>query len=201
MDLKNQTDVACCKNHGKMRYTTIIDISTIGAIYRNHNCRLIYLHMVLKSGYHDNDRDLIEISIRTLAAEVGLTISATRHALGILTRAKLVERQGELWYVKKWLIEENMTPRPKTRKEAKERAQTDLRQAADQRREQEADNIRRHREELRQIGKTDFMIWYEQKIKAAADGDVDAQRSVERNKAVYERHKADMEQQQGGHKK
>lgn len=191
----------CYQWHGKMRYTTIIDISTIGAIYRNHNCRLIYLHMVLKSGYHDNDRDLIEISIRTLAAEVGLTISATRHALGILTRAQLVERQGELWHVKKWLIEENMTPRPKTRKEAKERAQTDMRQAADQRREQEADNIRRHREELRQIGKTDFMIWYEQKMKAAADGDVDAQRSVERNKSVYERHKADMEQQQGGHKK
>lgn len=193
--------MACYQFHGKMRYTTIIDISTIGAIYRNHNCRLIYLHMVLKSGYHDNDRDLIEISIRTLAAEVGLTISATRHALGILTRAKLVERQGELWFVKKWLIEENTTPRPKTRKEAKERAQTDMRQAADQRREQEADNIRRHREELRQIGKTDFMIWYEQKMKAAADGDVDAQRSVERNKAVYERHKADIEHQQGGHKK
>lgn len=157
--------------------------------------------MVLKSGYHDNDRDLVEISIRTLAAEVGLTISATRHALGVLTRAKLLERQGELWHVKKWLIEDMITPRPKSRKEAKERAQTDIRQAADQRREQDADNIRRHREELRQIGKTDFMIWYEQKMKAAADGDVDAQRSVERNKAVYESHKADMEQQKGGHKK
>ena len=73
-----------------MRYTTIIDISEIQPIYRNVNARLVYLHLVLKSGYHDNDRDLVSISLRRIAAEVGLTLSATRHAISQLEKAQLL---------------------------------------------------------------------------------------------------------------
>ena len=77
-----------------MRYTTIIDISQMGEIYRNQNVRLIYLHLALRSGYHDDDRDLTDISLRRLSMEAGLTVSATRHAIRILTKAGLLKRQG-----------------------------------------------------------------------------------------------------------
>lgn len=94
-----------------MRYTTVIDISEIPAIYRNSNARLVYLHLALRSGYHDDDRDLVTISIRRLAVDVGLTVSATRHALGQLTAAHLLEKREQSWYVKKWIIQEIPTPR------------------------------------------------------------------------------------------
>ena len=77
-----------------MRYTTIIDITELPSIYRNHNARLVYLHLVLKCGYHDTDRDLTDTSIRQLSAAVGLTIAATRHALLQLQAVGLLSREG-----------------------------------------------------------------------------------------------------------
>lgn len=97
-----------------MRYTTIIDITEIPDIYRNIHARLIYLHMVLKSGYHDNDRDRTTLSIRSLAADAGITISATRHALSVLQRAQLLSRTGDTWIVKKWLIQDTISSRAKS---------------------------------------------------------------------------------------
>lgn len=99
-----------------MRYTTIVDISQIQDIYRNRNLRLVYLHLVLKSGYHDDDRDKIRISIRKLADEVGLTVSATRHALGRLQAEHFLARDGETWMVKKFILDNPPTPRQKTAK-------------------------------------------------------------------------------------
>lgn len=94
-----------------MRYTTLIDISEQPALYRNKNARLIYLHMVLKAGYHDNDRDILDKSFRTLASEVGLTLSATRHALAQLEAAGLLKKEQGSWRVKKWIVQEIPTPR------------------------------------------------------------------------------------------
>lgn len=94
-----------------MRYTTVIDITEMPGIYRNQNARLVYLHMVLRSGYHDSDRDMIEISIRNLAMAVGLTVSATRHALACLEREKLISRDGTRWKILKWVVAELPTPR------------------------------------------------------------------------------------------
>lgn len=94
-----------------MRYTTIIDLSEMPAIYRNHNARLLYLHLVIKAGYHDHDRDLIRYSIRNAAADVGITIAAARHALETLQAAGLIIREGETWRVKKWVKTESITPR------------------------------------------------------------------------------------------
>lgn len=97
-----------------MRYTTIIDIRENRAIYRNQNARLIYLHMVLASGYHDTDRDITDISLRALAEQTGITLSATRHALTQLERAGLLERMSDRKYhVKKWILDEPPTPRPR----------------------------------------------------------------------------------------
>lgn len=168
-----------------MRYTTIIDVTEKAAVYRNHNARLVYLHMVLKSGWHDNDRDLLEISVRQLAAAVGLTVSAVRHALAVLERDGLVKKQGTLWAVKKWTIEEKPTPRPRTKQQQRqldamaERRRTEA--AREQQRELEAMERQKNFEE----GKSSFMIWYESQEQKAAAGDVDAKRSVDRNRAAY----------------
>ena len=69
-----------------MRYTTVIDISDYRHIYKSANCRLVYLHLVLKAGYHDDDRDIVDVSIRNLAMRVGISVSATRHALRMLEK-------------------------------------------------------------------------------------------------------------------
>lgn len=101
-----------------MRYTTVIDISQDAALYRNINVRLLYLHMALKSGYHDDDRDQLRASIRNLAADTGLTVSATRHALRLLANAQLISRDGEIWRIKKWIIDTPPTPRPRKQQAA-----------------------------------------------------------------------------------
>lgn len=96
-----------------MRYTTIIDITEISDVYRNKNARLIYLHLALKAGYHDDDRDVLQTSIRMTAGTVGLTVSATRHALAVLERAGLLKRTETGWTVTKWIQAAEPTPRPK----------------------------------------------------------------------------------------
>ena len=106
-----------------MRYTTVIDITEISDVYNNATARLIYLHMSLKAGYHDVDRDLVKLSIRRLSADVGVTVSATRHALHQLERAGLLTREGELWRVRKWVEEQQITTRAKTKREMQEQIQ------------------------------------------------------------------------------
>lgn len=96
-----------------MRYTTVIDISEIPDVYRNKNARLLYLHASLRCGYHDDDRDVLKTSIRMMAGSVGLTISATRHAIAVLERAGLLKRTTVGWTVTKWIQAIETTPRPK----------------------------------------------------------------------------------------
>ena len=175
-----------------MRYTTIIDITEVPEVYRNHNARLIYLHLVLKSGYRDNDRDMIKISIRNLAMRTGMSVSATRHALTILTRHHLLSRAGETWLVKKWIIEDTITPRARTKKQqtAQNVAQAHRAQQAelDKRMEQE----RRERAELQKAGKTSFMLYYESLVEKAQNGDIDAKTKVEKYRDDYENQKKMM---------
>lgn len=109
-----------------MRYTTIVDISQMQDIYRNTNLRLVYLHLCLRSGYHDDDRDKIRISIRKLAEEAGLTVSATRHALRRLQADHLLQRDGEVWMVKKYIIDNPPTPRPKVKKTVESKQANEL---------------------------------------------------------------------------
>lgn len=94
-----------------MRYTTIIDISEIPVIYRNQNACRVYIHMALKSGYHDADRDVIRVSVRRLAADCGISVAAARHALGVLQRAGLVASEAGSWRVRKWVLDVKPTPR------------------------------------------------------------------------------------------
>ena len=94
-----------------MRYTTVIDITDFPQIYRNINARLVYIHMALKAGYHDDDRDVCRLSIRSLAAYVGITISATRNALLQLEKSGLISKGSDCWIVKKWVQMDAPTPR------------------------------------------------------------------------------------------
>lgn len=155
-------------------------------IYRNQNCRLVYLHLVLRSGWHDHDRDLIDISIRNLAYAAGLTVSATRHALHMLETEGLIKRQGTLWAIKKWIIEDEPTPRARTRTHQKQ-----LEIAAERRRVQDENERARELEKIQrqkefEEGKTSFMQWYEYMAKKAAAGDAEAQKTCERNRKAYE---------------
>lgn len=106
-----------------MRYTTVIDISEMPEVYKNSTARLIYLHLSLKAGYHDSDRDIVTLSIRRLSVDVGVTVSATRHALHLLERSGLLTREGRLWRVKKWVEEQTITTRAKTKREMQEQIQ------------------------------------------------------------------------------
>lgn len=130
-----------------MRYTTIIDIRELPAIYRNVNARLVYLHMVLASGYHDNDRDQTEISIRRISYETNLTISAVRHALGCLERAGLISRSGITWTVKKFVLETSITPRVRSEKKRREAENAARAKAIQEEQEQrEKEETRKYRE-------------------------------------------------------
>lgn len=99
-----------------MRYTTIIDIREF-PLYRNPAARQLYLHMVLASGYHETDMDQVTISIRGLATQTGLTVSATRHALSVLMKAGLVRRQSGHLTVAKYVLQEGIPKRARSKKE------------------------------------------------------------------------------------
>lgn len=169
-----------------MRYTTIIDISDIPTVYRNINTRLVYLHMVLRSGWHDVDRDLVEVSIRQLSYQLGMTVSTVRHSLLILERVGLIKRQGSMWWVKKWIVEETPTPRARTAKQQKTLESVAERKSADEAREREMEVQRIQRENLRLQGKTSFMVYYENLEKRAAAGDIEAQEAIKRHRKAYE---------------
>lgn len=175
-----------------MRYTTIIDISEIPAIYRNINARIVYLHLVLKSGYHDNDRDLVRMSLRRIAAETGLSLSAIRHAVAQLERAQLLSRQGDIWFVKKWIIEQKISTRARTARQQKQIEIEAEKRRENEKREQEAEIEKQRREQIFAQGKTSFMLFYERLEKMAAAGDMEAAESVKRYKSMYLEHKQKM---------
>lgn len=170
-----------------MRYTTIIDIGEFPDLYRNSNIRLVYLHLVLRSGYHDDDRDLIAISSRRLAADVRVSHSACRHALQQLLKAGLLTRQGDRWAVKKWVVMSPITTRPKSKKQ-----QNDIDEAARRTQEQRAldrkyAEDRKAREDLLAQGKTTMIVYYEQLQRKAAAGDDQAKQLLIRHKEAYEK--------------
>lgn len=168
-----------------MRYTTIIDLSEFPAVYRNKNVRLVYLHLVFKSGYHDNDRDLIDISIRNLAWAVGLSVSATRHALYTLEHARMIKRSGALWHVRKFIVEQEITPRAKSQKEAKKKAAAVAEQQASQALDNELEVRRKRQQWLRDNNLSEFIIYYEDVVRRANAGDVDAQETARKRKDMY----------------
>lgn len=171
-----------------MRYTTIIDITEMPRLYDNINVRLVYLHLTLRSGYHDNDRDLIARSIRRLAYEVGISVAAVRHSLQVLRSAgMIVVNPDRSISVKKWVVTEAITARAKTRKQQKQQ-ETAAVEAEIKRRRDEQRRIEEQRiEELHAQGKHPFAVYYEEMQQKAAAGDASAQEYVAKkdNQAFY----------------
>lgn len=146
-----------------MRYTTVIDISENRQLYANHNAVLVYLHLCLRAGYHDHDRDMVSISIRNLASDIGVTVSACRHAIKLLTAAGLVTRTAGTgtvgtWTVKKWLIDEPPTPRQKKTdpKSSEGRSRQDIGRQLD---EQIAEYKQKVIDAVRQMTRDELQNW------------------------------------------
>lgn len=177
-----------------MRYTTIIDISEYPTLYNNQSIRLVYLHLVLRSGYHDHDRDLAQLSIRRLAREVGLSVGAVRHALTQLLKYQMLVRQGPMLQVRKFIVEQPISKRSRSKREEKqelarkERIEQQERQAA---KRKVADE---QRAAFLAQGKTSFMVYYEEQLELAKKGDVEAAHFVETQKSTYAAHARQVEQ-------
>ncbi len=165
-----------------MRYTTIIDISEIRQIYKSANTRLVYLHLCLRSGYHDTDRDIVDMSIRKMAMQCGLTVSATRHALRILANARLIERQGNTIKVTKWLQQEPITSRAQTRKQQQLQNAAAARMEEERKREREAAKEAAERAALRAQGKTQYQVYLDDLKRRAESGDIQAIEALKRHK-------------------
>lgn len=175
-----------------MRYTTIIDISEFPTLYRNVNVRLVYLHLVLRAGYHDEDRDILQTSFRTLAADTALTVSACRHAVATLEAAGMIERKDRLWRVKKWIAESAISKRRKPKTENQE-AQERARMMATEARERERQDM-----EQKHHGKTSWMLLFEMKQQKAEQGDPEAVQWCRKNRAQYEEQLRQWEEEHHG---
>lgn len=134
-----------------MRYTTIVDIREL-PLYRNPSVRQLYLHLVLVAGYHDTDLDRVAVSVRGLASQTGLTISAVRHALDVMTKAGLVRREGGALMVTKYVLKDGIPKRARTKKEQQEQ------QLSREREQKEQEEIRRELEEQNRIIMTQFTL-------------------------------------------
>lgn len=167
-----------------MRYTTIIDISEFPEIYRNINARIVYLHMVLKSGYHDDDRDQYRQSIRNLGYELGLTLSAVRHALKVLEKAGLIVHANGCFYVKKFLLEKPISPRIRSEKKKKEVENLEReRQIQEEQQQRERAEIQRVRE-MKKAGRNPLFEMVKDLMQKAANGDAEAAESLTRYKSI-----------------
>lgn len=134
-----------------MRYTTIVDIREL-PLYHNQAVRQLYLHLVLVAGYHDSDLDRVAVSVRGLASQTGLTISAVRHALLVLAKAGLVRREGGALMVTKYVLKDGIPKRARTKKEQQEQ------QISREREQQEVESKRREIQEQNQVIMTQFTL-------------------------------------------
>lgn len=135
-----------------MRYTTIIDLREYPELYRNINIRILYLHLVLVSGYHDDDRDQVKTSIRRLAYDCNITLSAARNALRQLSREGLLRMEDGMYIVTKWTPQKPITSRAKTQDEQQRReaaqAATEARRKKEEKEEEQARKVNNWREYL-----------------------------------------------------
>lgn len=126
-----------------MRYTTIIDITELPEVYRSVSARVLYLHLVCVSGYHTDNQDQVRKSVRSLAYETGLTLSAVRHAMAVLQSADLVSRDGGCFTVRKY-VQPILATRPKNADPVKDGTEQAVRQENEKRRlTEELDRLRR----------------------------------------------------------
>lgn len=157
-----------------MRYTTAIDISDELELYRNKQLVLLYFHLCLRSGYHADDRDLYRRSIRVLANDVGITVSACRHALRVLIKHRLVEiMPGHVIKVVKFIEPEVI---PKRMKKADVVVDERYRERMEEQQRQE-ERLQKMRDDLKSgaTGPIALLTYLEEKAK---NGDAKAKKEV-----------------------
>lgn len=130
-----------------MRYTTIIDIRDIPPVWTSSSARQLYVYMCLACGFEDYNRDILTKSIRGLAYDAGLTVSATRHALGILTRSRLVKKTVAGYKVTKWFETPTISPRGdgRRRQTAEDKRQAEILRERDRKQRELFEQIERTR--------------------------------------------------------
>ena len=176
-----------------MRYTTIIDIREFPQIYRNDHAKLVYLHLVLISGYHDEDRDQTPISIRQICYDTGLSLSAVRHSLKVLISAGLLTRSGITWTVKKFVLDKPISPR--IRSEKKRTAAENLereRIIKEEQSQREKEEKRKYQEEIK-AGKNPLKEMVKDLMKRAQNGDEEAAENLMRYKSIVEQIKQERQ--------
>lgn len=175
-----------------MRYTTIIDLREYRKAYANTNVRLLYLHMVLVAGYHVDDRDICKLSLRQLAADVGLTLSAVRHALKVLEGIGMVARQGDAWHVTKFAMPKEMPTRPRAGKLTNGYSE-DAWKILNYRPEY-VDEKKRFEQMLQQQHKTTLMWRYEMLYRLYQNGDKTTEKYLRANAKEYKNDCLKMQQ-------
>lgn len=176
-----------------MRYTTVIDIREFPQIYRNNNAKLVYLHLALISGYHEDDRDQTPISIRQICYDTGLSLSAVRHSLKVLISAGLLTRSGITWTVKKFVLDKPIPPR--IRSEKKRTAAENLereRIIKEEQNQREKEEKRKYQEEIK-AGKNPLKEMVKDLMNRAENGDQEAAENLKRYKAVVEQIKQERQ--------
>lgn len=169
-----------------MRYTTIIDIREFPQIYRNENAKLVYLHLVLISGYHDEDRDQTNISIRQLSYDTGLTVSAVRHSLKILSTVGLLSRSGITWTVKKFVLEKTISPRIKSERKRLQAENLEReRIIQEEQKQREKEQKRKYQEEI-SAGRNPLREMVKDLMIRAENGDQEAAENLKRYKSIVE---------------
>lgn len=148
-----------------MRYTTIIDIRDFPEVYSNKNAVLLYLHLCLRAGYHAEDRDIVAISVRRLASEVGITYSAARHALAVLRKHQLVFAHTSLALrVCKFVVPTEIPQRSSARKTIEqERFEEQMRITREENRKNEE---RRKKAADERASPLEVLAYFEQKAKS-----------------------------------
>lgn len=91
--------------------------------------------------------------------------------------------------VKKWEIPKDITPLQKIIKGKKSQQSSVSADKAARGVLEKLDQERQEREALASEGKSQFMLYYENQLVKANDGDTEALAAVERYKSVYEEHK------------
>lgn len=116
-----------------MRYTTVIDISEYPPLYNSLSARIIYFHLVLKSGWGEKNQDFCRASIRSLQADLNLSFSAVRHGLHVLVKTSMIKKVNGGYLVRKFCTPSQPGKRAKTRREAQieETRRAEMRHAAE----------------------------------------------------------------------
>lgn len=91
--------------------------------------------------------------------------------------------------VKKWEIPKDITPLQKIIKGKKSQQATAAGRSASAETMEKLDQERHQREALAISGKSQFMVYYENQLVKANEGDAEALAAVERYKSMYEEHK------------